>query len=166
MPLIDSFVAEFQQEAASTRKLLELCPEGAFGWKPHEKSMSLGQLAQHISEIPTWITMTLTTTELDFGKAPFERVEIKTTKELVAAFDKSSADALKQMQSTPDKDLPVNWTLRDGAKIFLTLPRVVVLRTFCFSHLIHHRGQLTVYLRMKNIPLPKVYGPTADSPDM
>jgi len=166
MPLIDSFVAEFQQEAAITRKALEVCPEAEFGWKPHEKSMSLGQLSQHISEIPTWINMTLTTTELDFSKFPYKRVEIKTTRELLAAFDKSVSEALKQMQGTPDNDLSVNWTLRDGAKVFLTLPRIIVLRSFCFSHLIHHRGQLTVYLRLKNVPLPRIYGPTADSPDM
>lgn len=166
MPLIDPLIAEFQQEAASTRKVLEVCPDADFEWKPHAKSMSLGHLASHIAEIPSWITLMLTTTELDFAKGDYVPKPCKSRSDLVATHDKNVSDALKQMQGTSDKDLAVNWTMRHGAQIFFTLPRNIVMRTWCYSHLFHHRGQLTVYLRLKDIPLPNVYGPTADAPGM
>lgn len=166
MPLIDPFIAEFKQESATTRNILAVCPEAAFGWKPHEKSMALGQLAHHIAEIPTWITMTLTSTELDLASGDQKRVELKTTNDLLAMFDKNVAAAAKQMQSAPDKDLFVDWTLRAGPKVILTLPRIAVLRSWCFNHWFHHRGQLSVYLRLNNVPLPSIYGPTADNPGM
>jgi uncharacterized damage-inducible protein DinB len=166
MPLIDPFIQEFQHESAATRKILEVCPDADFTWKPHPKSMALGHLASHIADIPGWITTTLTTTVLDFKKEEFKPTVYLNRKELVAAFDKNTAAALKQMQSASDKDISVDWTMRNGDQIFMTLPRIAVLRTWCFNHLYHHRGQLSVFLRLKDIPLPNIYGPTADNPGM
>jgi len=163
---IEALVGEFQFEIKSTRALLALCDAKDFDWKPHPKSMSLQQLAVHIAEIPTWLTTTLTTTELDFAKAPYRPAKPATSAELLAFFDANCAAALETLRKTKESDLGVNWSLRQGEKIFFTQPRAGVLRGFCYSHLIHHRGQLTVYLRLLNIPLPQVYGPSADNPDM
>lgn len=166
MALIDPFVQEFEYEAATTRKILEVCPETDFHWKPHEKSMPLGRLAGHIAEIPTWIDMTLTTTELNFSQSDYKPRDYNTRKDLLSDFDKNVVSALKVMKAAKDADLFVHWALKNGDKTFFSLPRIAVLRTWCFNHLVHHRGQVTVYLRLRNIPLPSVYGPTADHPEM
>jgi uncharacterized damage-inducible protein DinB len=166
MALIDPLVQEFEYEAAITRKILEVSPETDFNWKPHEKSLSLGRLAGHIAEIPTWIDMTLTTTELNFSQNEYKPRDYLARKDLLSDFDKNAASALKTMKVAKDADLFVHWSLKNGDKTFFSLPRIAVLRTWCFNHLVHHRGQLSVYLRLRNIPLPSIYGPTADNPQM
>lgn len=162
MKLGQVFAAELTQEAAATRKMLERFPAGEADWQPHEKSMTLGKLASHVADVPNWIRWTVTEDELDFGKTDYKQLEASSADELVSAFDKGVAEALDILQNAEDEDLMKNWKLRDGENIFFEMPRVQVLRAMVMNHLIHHRGQLSVYLRLKDVPLPGVYGPSAD----
>ena len=161
MPLVDALLPEFDHEMTVTRKLLERVPEDKLAWKPHHKSMSLGQLAQHVATIPMWGSVTLNVTELDLGGSP-PLPAMTTRAELLAAFDKNVADTRAALIGKADGELMVPWALkRDGHTIF-SMPRATVWRGFVLSHLIHHRGQLSVYLRMNDVPLPSMYGPSAD----
>ena len=162
MAINHAFLAELENEAAKTRTLLSRVPVDNPTWKPHVKSMELQRLARHVAELPAWCTMTITTDELDFAK-PFDPSPPLTTAEaLVAEFDKNVATAMNALKGTDDEKLQGTWSLRNGEQIFFTLPRHVVLRDMVFNHLVHHRAQLGVYLRLLNIPLPQMYGPTAD----
>lgn len=162
MAINRSFIAELKSEAAKTRALLSRVPVDNPAWKPHEKSMELQRLARHVAEIPNWCTYTLMAEELDLSKNHEPSPPLTTAAALVAEMDKHVAAALKELESADDEKLAGNWTLRSGDQIFFTLPRKVVLREMVFNHLIHHRAQLGVYLRMLNVPLPPMYGPTAD----
>ncbi|MCB0729000.1 MAG: hypothetical protein KDD00_16155 [Ignavibacteriae bacterium] len=166
MPLNEALIAELQQEAAATRKMLERVPEKSNSWKPHEKSMDLGRLSQHISEIPMWVPETVDKDELDFAKEEYTPKGGSTNEELLKNFDLNLANAIECLKNASDEKLMGNWTMRNGEKVYFTMPKIAVLRGFVMSHLIHHRGQLSVYMRMLDIPLPSVYGPTADEPDM
>ena len=160
MSLSETFAQELQQEAVATRKMLARVPQDAFDWQPHEKSMPLGRLAGHIAELPSLAGPILTMDELDFsGFMPFRPASVS---ELVERFDKNIADAVKQLQNQPDEHLSKPWRLLSGGKVFFEMPRVAFIRTMLLNHLIHHRGQLSVYLRLRGVPLPSVYGPTAD----
>ena len=161
MALVDALLPEFDHEMATTRKLLERVPEARLDWKPHERSFTLGQLAQHVATLPMWGVMTLTQSEIDIGGDP--RAEpIHTTAGLLALFDANAGNARAALAGRSDAELIVPWTLkRDGATIF-SMPKAAVWRSFVMSHLIHHRGQLSVYLRMQDVPLPSMYGPSAD----
>jgi uncharacterized damage-inducible protein DinB len=150
---------EFDLEMASTRKLLERVPSDKVQWKPHEKSFALGHLAQLISWMPGWITMTLREPHIDLSKAGGYRFE--TTDVLVREFDKNVAAAREALSSVQGAALDEPWSLKLGDKVLLTAPRGETVRQH-LSHLIHHRGQLTVYVRLVDVPLPKIYGPTAD----
>jgi len=159
MTIAQTFLPEFDQEMATTRRLLERVPTDKAAWKPHAKSFSLGHLAQLISWMPGWITTTLRETELNIsGGAGYS---IESTETLLALFDKNAADARAALASTSDEDFMVPWSLRSGERVVFTLPRVVVVRQH-ISHLVHHRGQMTVYLRLLDVPIPSIYGPTAD----
>jgi uncharacterized damage-inducible protein DinB len=161
MSILDALLPEFDHEMATTRRVLERVPEAQFGWKPHEKSFSLGDLAGHLSNIPYWCTMTLNATSLDL--ATLERMKSPTSRaELLAGFDSRVTTAREHLSRATDPEFFVPWTLKMGDEEFFTMPRISVLRTFVMNHSIHHRGQLTVYLRLNNVPLPPVYGPTAD----
>lgn len=162
MGLGQTLAAELQYEAQSTRKMLERVPESSFEWQPHEKSMSLGRLATHVAEIPQWTRPTVTMDELDFAKTDYKPVTLTSASELVAAFDKAIDDSLGLLQNISDEDLMRNWQLRNGEKLLMEMPKIAVVRSMVIKHLVHHRGQLSVYLRMKDVPLPSVYGPTAD----
>lgn len=152
-------VAEFDQEMASTRRLLERVPTERGPWKPHAKSFPLGHLAQLVSSIPSWITRTLRQTSLDLaGGAGYG---FQPTEELVAKFDKNVREARDALVSVFGTELAVPWSLKHGEQVLMTMPRGDVTRMH-LSHLIHHRGQLTVYLRLLDVPLPSIYGPTAD----
>ena len=166
MPLNEALIAELQQEAAATRKMLERVPEKSNSWKPHEKSMDLGRLSQHIAEIPMWVPETVDKDELDFAKEEYTPKGGSTNEELLKNFDLNLANAIECLKNASDEKLMGNWTMRNGEKVYFTMPKIAVLRGFVMSHLIHHRGQLSVYMRMLDIPLPSVYGPTADEPDM
>ena len=161
MPLVDALLPEFDHEMTTTRKLLERVPEDKFDWKPHVKSFSLGQLAQHVATIPMWGGVTVSQTELDVagGERP---AEMKTRAEILAAFDTNVSSTRAAITGKSDAELMVPWALKSGAHTIFSMPRAAVWRSFVVSHLIHHRGQLSVYLRLLDVPLPSIYGPSAD----
>ena len=152
---------EMENEANTTRKMLERVPLDRYDWKPHEKSMSLGNLAAHVAELPGWVTMTLTTTELDFAKNPYEQDRLTSTADLMAFFEGNLAEGKAQLEKATEEQLEEMWTLRNGDHIISTRAKADVLR-MSFCQTVHHRAQLGVYLRLLNIPLPNSYGPTAD----
>ncbi|MBK8550452.1 MAG: DinB family protein [Ignavibacteria bacterium] len=166
MPLNESLIAELQQEAASTRKMLERVPEKSFSWKPHEKSMALGQLSHHLAEIPDWVSASVEQDELDFATFNYVPIEETTTEALVKVFDEKVKKAVECLKNASDEKLSGNWTMRNGEKVYFTMPKTAVIRYFVLNHAVHHRGQLSVYMRMLDVPLPSVYGPTADEPEM
>jgi len=152
---------EFDQEMANTRKALERLPDDRLSYKPHPKSFSLHDLAAHVANIPSWTRITLTTTELDLNhfwdrKVPADRAAI------LADFDAGVADGRAVLAKATHADMKVDWTLRSGDQVWFTQPRAAVFRMFVMSHLIHHRAQLTVYLRLLDVPVPGMYGPSAD----
>ena len=161
MGFADSFVPEFDQEMATTRKALERVPSDKGAWKPHPKSFSIGHLAQLISGMPGWITNMVTTTELDLSKQ--SGYSLESTETLVARFDKLVAEARAALLAAKEPDFDVPWSLKMGDRVLLTMPRGANIRS-TLNHLIHHRGQLSVYLRLVDVPVPSMYGPTADEP--
>jgi uncharacterized damage-inducible protein DinB len=164
MPVAQTLLVEFEREAAITRQLLALVPEERADWRPHEKSMSLGRLAAHLSELPFWAVMTITRTELDMrGDGDHDEPrKFDSTANLLHVFDENVRNAHKMLELAADDDFDVPWTLKNGDDIIFSMPRINVLRTWVINHLVHHRGQLSVYLRMLDVPLPSIYGPTAD----
>ena len=163
MALVDALLPEFDQEMSKTRTVLERVPEGRFDWKPHTKSFSLGALATHLATLPTWGTETLTRSEIDVGgqQGP---AALSTTSELLAAFDTNVAASREALCGKTDAELMVMWSLKRNGKTIFSMPKSAVLRSFVLSHLIHHRAQLTVYLRLLDVSVPSIYGPSADEP--
>jgi uncharacterized damage-inducible protein DinB len=169
MPLRDALLAEYDQEMATTRKFLERVPEDKTTWKPHEKSMPMGRLAAHIAELPGWAASTLTQDSFDInppGGPAYKPVLMTSRQQLLELFDKSSAAARAALTVVSDEDLTKPWSLLNSGKPIFTLPRAAVVRSMAFSHVIHHRAQLGVYLRLNNIALPPSYGPSADEGHM
>ena len=169
MALKDSLLPEFDQEMAATRKTLERVPESKFTWKPHAKSGSMGWLANHVATLPDWGTTTLTETSYDFspdGKAFVPPPLPKSTKELLGSFDKAVKEARAALEKASDADLAVPWSLLQTGKVIFTMPRSVCWRSFVLNHIIHHRAQLGVYLRLNDIAVPATYGPSADESGM
>ena len=166
MSLAQQFIAEIQQEAAATKRLLAIVPWEKGDYKPHEKSMTLKRLASHVAEISGWWKECLVQDELDFAKDSGKPKEHNSTKEMLAWHDELVQKAIAILQNTAEEESTKPWTMRQGEQIFFTLPKAVVVRTWCLNHLYHHRGQLTVYLRLLNIPLPGTYGPSADDQGM
>ena len=165
MPISKTILPEFDHEMANTRKTLERVPDEKFAWKPHEKSMSLGQLATHLSTIPSWTRNTFEQDELNLapeGQPPARVEEAKSTAELLATFDRHVAAARAALESATDDSWQGKWSLLMGDKTIFTLPRAAVVRGFVMNHLIHHRAQLGVYLRLLDVPVPSIYGPSAD----
>jgi uncharacterized damage-inducible protein DinB len=162
MALKDAFLPEFDHETGTTRRLLERVPADRFGWKPHPKSMTLGRLATHVAEIPAWGSMALTKTEVDFATAGYKPREAASREEILALFDENVRATRKLVAEITDGELLLMWTLKTDGKPILSMPRVAVLRTLVMNHMIHHRGQLSVYLRQNDVPLPSIYGPSAD----
>jgi uncharacterized damage-inducible protein DinB len=161
----EMILPEFENEMANTRKTLERVPDHKFAWKPHEKSFSLGGLATHLANIPSWTTHTFEKEELDIappGAPPFRLEQAKSTADLLAAFDKNVADARAALAGASDELWFGNWSLLSGGKTIMTMTRAAVMRGFVMSHLIHHRAQLGVYLRLLDVPVPAIYGPSAD----
>jgi uncharacterized damage-inducible protein DinB len=161
MTQIESFTKELENEAKTTRKMLSAIPTDKFGWKPHEKSMTIKRLASHIAELPNWIGMTFTTSELDFEKNPYKVDDVNTTEELLAYFERCLEDGRKHLKAGKEEALTEMWTLRSGATIYSTEPKWEVLR-MSMSQIIHHRAQLGVYLRLLDVKIPGSYGPSAD----
>jgi uncharacterized damage-inducible protein DinB len=163
MPIKDALVPEFDHEMATTRRLLERVPEAEFAWKPHDKSMSLGELAGHIANLPRWCSITLESTTFDldtFADARPRQPESRAA--VVREFDEKVRAARALLVAQSDPELLTPWTLKTGGQEIFTMPRISAIRSFVMNHLIHHRGQLSVYLRLKNVPIPPIYGPTAD----
>lgn len=162
-----TLLPEFDHEMATTKTVLERVPAEKFSWKPHPKSYSFGQLAGHISEIPGWAIVTLDQDSFDVapkGAPPYAPPKYETTKELVAALENNAKKARAILENTPDEAFLKPWSLLFGGETVFTLPKIAVLRGFVMNHLIHHRGQLSVYLRLNDIPVPSIYGPSADDP--
>lgn len=159
MSMADALVPEFDQEMATTRRLLERVPSEEASWKPHPKSFPLGHLAQLISWMPGWITNAVQETELDLANGP--RYSFETTETLLAMFDLNVEEARRALSSATDQDLQQVWSLKHGDRVLFSAPRSEIVRQD-INHLVHHRGQLTVYLRLLDVPIPPIYGPTAD----
>jgi uncharacterized damage-inducible protein DinB len=164
MAIKDSLLPEFDHEMATTRRLLDRVPEAEFAWRPHEKSMALGQLAGHIANLPHWCSATLGSTVFDLDSLPVDaRPHLPASRAaLIEEFDAKVSAARTLLAATTDGEFLTPWTLRKSGQEMFTLPRISAIRSFVMNHLIHHRGQLTVYLRLKGVPLPPIYGPTAD----
>jgi uncharacterized damage-inducible protein DinB len=159
--MIPMLLKELEQEAQTTRKMLKLVPNDRYDWKPHEKSMTVKQLATHIAEIPTWIGMALNTRELDFANTPYRPEVINDTNALLDYFERSVTDGKTQLQAATEEQLGLPWTMRNGEEIYFTATKGEVIR-MTYSQVVHHRAQLGVYLRLLNIPIPGSYGPSAD----
>jgi len=165
MAINQALLGEFDFEMASARKTLERVPDGKFDWKPHAKSMSMGALAEHIAMMPGWTKMTLEMPSFDLnppGGQPMEQPHCKTRAEILATFDKSIPEARAALAAASDQALMEQWSLLKGGKPIFTMPRVAVLRSMILNHLIHHRAQMGVYLRMNDVAVPAIYGPSAD----
>jgi uncharacterized damage-inducible protein DinB len=165
MPLKDILVPEFDMEMDNTRRALERVPDGKFAWKPHDKSGSLGWLAGHVANIPHWAVMTMTQESLDLAPVGAPRPSLPTPatqKEVLDVFDKNRADARAALAAGNDASFAKPWALLMAGKQLFSEPRSAVLRRMVFNHIIHHRGQLTVYLRLLDVPVPGLYGPSAD----
>lgn len=165
MALSHAFLPEFDQEMAKTRKVLERVPEDKFGWKPHEKSRTMSQLAAHLAQIPGMAEKSLATEGLDVNPPDgHDRTpgEVRTREELLALFDKNVALGRAAIAGSSQEQFLQAWSLLDGGKVLFTLPKAAVLRNFVLNHSIHHRAQLGVYLRLNDVPVPSVYGPSAD----
>ncbi len=161
MAISEALIGELQQEAATTRKVIERIPTETFDWKPHEKSMSMYRLATHVADIFGWFMPTMEQDELDFAKG-YEEPKPANTEELVAMFDKNVTAAIESLKNVNDAVFMQNWTLRNGEQIYFEMPKAAVVRSFAMNHIVHHRGQLSVYLRLNDIPVPALYGPSAD----
>ena len=165
MSISKSMLPEFDHEMANTRKTLERVPEDKFAWKPHQKSMSLGDLATHLANIPSWTPQTFDRDELDIqpeGAEPYREEPANSTSELLERFDKNVAAGRAALEAAGDEAWQGKWSLLMTGKILFTLPRTAVMRGFVMSHMIHHRAQLGVYLRLLDVPVPSIYGPSAD----
>lgn len=165
MTLQAALLAEFDQEMAGTRKALERIPTDKLTWKPHEKSFTIGSLAGHLAELPNWAKSTLEADEINL-KGPFDRKPPETTQQVLDTFDRNVSAARELLAATNDATLGENWSLKVEDKVMFTMPRTQVLRSFVLSHTIHHRGQLTVYLRLLDVAVPAIYGPSADERSM
>ncbi|MCX6217007.1 DinB family protein [Spirosoma sp.] len=161
MSLIQMLVKEMQQEAQTTRKMLERIPDDKYDWQPHLKSMTIRQLATHIAELPTWVELTLQTDELDFATSPYSPVTINNTSELLTLFEQSLAAGETTLSQATDEQLEPMWTLRHGDTVLSKTTKGEMVR-ISFSQIVHHRAQLGVCLRLLDIPIPGSYGPSAD----
>lgn len=164
MAFADTFLPEFDNEMKTTRSLLEIVPFHNADWKPHTKSTGLGALASHVTNLTGFGAMIATTTERNFGAPDQPKpMQYSNTAELLSAFDANVKKSREALAKLSDADLDASWTLRNGDHVIFSLPRRVTLRTLLMNHIIHHRGQLSVYLRLNDVPLPSIYGPTADT---
>ncbi len=164
MALAQDLINELTQEGAVTRRYLERVPLNRADFKPHENSEALGRLVIHVAEIVAWWRECLVKDELDFIN--FEPRDITTTEQLLFYFDELLAEAITSLAEAKPEDFDKNWSMRHGEDILFTLPKKQVIRTFCMNHLVHHRAQLGVYLRILNVPVPATYGPSADDDDV
>lgn len=166
MSIGQTMLGEFDYEMANSRKTLERIPINQSEWKPDPKSMSLGQLAGHIVEMVGWGSMVLTTPSLDMNPGDHKPFIPKSQEELLSEFDKNLSTLRSTLASAKDEDMMKEWALRIGGQTLFSMPRVAVMRSMIMNHIIHHRAQLTVYYRMNGVPVPALYGPSADEGQM
>lgn len=163
MPLVDALLPEFDREMGLTRRALERVPDGQFDWRPHPTSVTLGRLAEHLTEMPLWATTTMAQSELDAtSQRPADYQPPATRAAVLAQFDAALKTARGHLVNKTDAEFTAPWTLKNGAKQVFTAPKAMVMRNFVLNHMIHHRGQLVVYLRMLGVPVPSIYGPSGD----
>jgi len=161
MPMVDALLPEFDHEMTMTRRLLERVPDDQLAWKPHAKSMSIGGLATHLSNLPWWGQVTLNDTEFDLATFP-NQAEPGSRAQILDAFDRNVTATRAALTGKSDAELMAPWALKRAGQTIFSLPKASVWRSFVLSHVIHHRGQLSVYLRLLNVPVPSIYGPSAD----
>ena len=161
MEIIPMLLKEMEQESQTTRKMLERIPNDKFDWQPHVKSMTIRRLASHIAELPSWVSMTITTDHLDFADNPYTPTEINNTTELLALLEKSLAEGKAELEKTNEDELLKDWTLRNGDQIYSVSKKVEIIR-MAYCQIVHHRAQLGVFLRLLDVPIPGSYGPSAD----
>lgn len=161
MTIIEMFSKELEKEAGTTRKMLECIPDNSYSWQPHEKSMTIERLANHIVELPSWAGMALYSDGIDFADNPYQPTTIRNTRELLELYDNNIEQSRKDLSNATEDLLPQRWVLREGEKIYEETTKGDTLR-MAFSQIIHHRAQLGVYLRLLNVPIPGSYGPSAD----
>jgi uncharacterized damage-inducible protein DinB len=166
MTIAQSLLPEFDQEMATTRRVLERVPEDNLDFRPDPKSMTMARLAGHVAEMPGYAVATMTTPELDFAAGDYQPGEMTSREQILAIFDKLVADSRAAIAGASDEALMQNWSLKNNGEIFFTMPRVACLRGMVMNHLIHHRGQLSVYLRLTGAKVPSIYGPSADEGQM
>ena len=165
MRIGQTMLGEFEQEMQNTRKVLERVPVDKWNWKPHDKSGTVGWLAGHIATLPGWASMTIQTEELDYAPVngpSYQPPKMDNRKELLDVFEKSVAETRAALSSVSDEEMTKNWTLLAGGQKIFEMPRAACIRGMVFNHLIHHRAQLTVYLRLLDVAVPGLYGPSAD----
>jgi uncharacterized damage-inducible protein DinB len=165
MKISETLLPEFDQECAMTRSVLERCPEAKFEFKPHAKSWELVRLATHLANLPGWTLITLKQDTFDVeppGAPPYKEEIPKTTAELLAKFDKNVADARACLAEAADAEFMKTWTMLKGGTKLFDMPKMVCIRSFVMNHGVFHRGQLAVYLRLIDVPVPALYGPSAD----
>jgi uncharacterized damage-inducible protein DinB len=165
MSYADMILPEFDQEMANTRKALERIPDDKLDWQPHPKSHTIGWNANHLADLPNWLVLTLTTPSLDIapvGGAAYALPKLTTRQEIVDLFDRNVAAARKALSEVKDEDVAAPWTLAHAGTTIFTLPRAAVVRGMVLNHMVHHRAILLVYLRLNNIPVPGMYGPSGD----
>ena len=162
MPINTALLAELKHEAINTRKMIERVPTDKLGWRPHEKSMTIGRLATHIADIPIWFGRIINADEFDFATAVFNRDVKENTEAILQLFDERLKEAINILDAASDETLNAIYTFRRGDHIFFQLPRKTTLRNFSYNHIYHHRGQLSVYLRLLDVSVPGMYGPSAD----
>lgn len=162
MNIITPMIEEMKNEAVNTRKLLSRVPDDKLGWTPHTKSMSLGRLATHIAEIQVWAAAIMTEDRYAFDPGEYKPVVAENRDRLLAMLDEGLEACLAAMDGRTDEHMLATWKMSMGDQVIIELPRFAAMRALIFNHLIHHRGQLTVYLRMNDVPLPAICGPSAD----
>jgi uncharacterized damage-inducible protein DinB len=164
MGLGESLLPEFDYEMANTRKTLERVPDDKFDWKPHAKSSAMGALAGHLANLPSWGALAIGSDSFDMapGGEPVKASALSSRKDVLSTFDDNVTKTRSAIQSASDQDLFKPWTLMSNGKTILTMPKVAILRSFVVNHIIHHRAQLGVYLRLNDVPVPSIYGPSAD----
>lgn len=164
MKLKDALLAEFDIEMATTRRVLERVPADASGWKPHEKSTSIEELAGHLADLPFFATSVATADRFDFASAGRQRTIFQSREQLLSVFDENVRGAREALRNLDESQLGREYRLEFGGHTAAAGPKHLMIRTLCMNHIVHHRGQLTVYLRLRDVPVPSVYGPTADEP--